>query len=329
MTLNYRIGIFGFPGAPNTVQNLGLLDQRIAIEWIRDNIAAFNGDATRITIVGQSSGSVAVDNWAYAFQSDPIVSGLAAHSGNVFSFPINTASLAASNWHNVTTQLGCGSPALNITSEETLNCMRRVNVSAILAAAGRVPPPPGSSVTRSQPNFQATVDNMTIFSIPTYTSRSLSGDFAPIPYLLGNTNYESGYYRVPARAQGNSPPESAWTQFQLESFTCPTAFQARSRAASDTPTWRFRYFGDWENLRLYEGSGAYHGSDLEMVVGNSEGVSGIPSGQQEKALTTLMQRAWAAFARDPVNGLVKEVGWERYNEHGEFNEIIRNVLQSL
>lgn len=54
-TLNvcsYRVGIFGFPGAPGlNSQNLGLLDQRLAIEWVRDNIAAFGGDKDKIVLV--------------------------------------------------------------------------------------------------------------------------------------------------------------------------------------------------------------------------------------------------------------------------------------
>ena len=69
VTFNFRMNIFGFPGAPELeVKNLALLDQRLAVSWVRGNIAAFGGDASRITISGQSSGSWAVNNWAYAFQ---------------------------------------------------------------------------------------------------------------------------------------------------------------------------------------------------------------------------------------------------------------------
>jgi cholinesterase len=54
VSLNYRTNVFGFPGLPGTdsAQNAGLLDQRLAIEWVRDNIEAFGGDKDRITIFG-------------------------------------------------------------------------------------------------------------------------------------------------------------------------------------------------------------------------------------------------------------------------------------
>src|SRR5436190_14586297 len=73
---SYRLNVFGFPGNPSIPNlNLGLLDQRMAIEWVRDNIAAFGGDPSRITIFGQSAGSASVDYYSYAYTSDPIVAG--------------------------------------------------------------------------------------------------------------------------------------------------------------------------------------------------------------------------------------------------------------
>src|SRR5690606_21994850 len=74
---NYRVNVFGFPGAPGLSQkNPGLLDQRLAVEWTRRNIAAFGGDPNRITIYGESAGGSSVDYYAYAWTKDPIVKGM-------------------------------------------------------------------------------------------------------------------------------------------------------------------------------------------------------------------------------------------------------------
>jgi hypothetical protein len=49
---NYRLSIFGYPGGPGLPdQNPGLLDQRSTVEWVRDNIAGFGGDPSRIVLV--------------------------------------------------------------------------------------------------------------------------------------------------------------------------------------------------------------------------------------------------------------------------------------
>jgi carboxylesterase type B len=53
--LSYRENIFGFPGLPgvdSVPQNIGLLDQRLAVEWVAQNIGRFGGDKDRITIFG-------------------------------------------------------------------------------------------------------------------------------------------------------------------------------------------------------------------------------------------------------------------------------------
>jgi cholinesterase len=55
MIYSYRVNIFGFPGIPgddSVAQNAGLLDQRMALEWVRDNIEKFGGDPKKITIFG-------------------------------------------------------------------------------------------------------------------------------------------------------------------------------------------------------------------------------------------------------------------------------------
>jgi cholinesterase len=138
--------------------------------------------------------------------------------------------------------------------------------------------------------------------------------------MLGNCENEAGYYKIAAYGRGVVLPDSAWAAFNDQDFTCATSLSASFRRAANIPTWRYRYFGDWDNLRLYPTSGAYHGSDLEMVFAASPDVSGLPDSADENAMQAIMQNAWAAFASDPNAGLRKQVGWPVYD--GNANTLI-------
>ncbi|KAJ4337467.1 hypothetical protein N0V87_004613 [Didymella glomerata] len=306
VSVNYRLNAFGFPGAPGADTNLGLRDQRLAVEWLRNNVAAFGGDPRRIVIAGQSSGGAAVDWWSYAYKQDPIAHGLISTSGNAFSFPMNPARKQRDNWFALATALGCG------PTSDTLTCMRSSNITtqAITAAVAKIAPSPGGSPVRSTPPFYPMVDNQTIFS--DYLSLSSAGDFTRLPYLQGHNDYEQGYYVIPAFAQGRNVTAAQTAQFLLESFVCPVSYEARQRTKVGVPTWVYRYFGNWHDTRLYPTSGAYHGTELHMILGSSEDASGIPATQAQKDTSRLFQRAVAAFVADPVNGLSK-IGWPQFD----------------
>ena len=94
ITANYREGIFGFFAHPQLSKettykgsgNYGFMDQVAAIKWVKDNIEAFGGDPNRITIVGESAGSMSVS----ALMASPLCQGLFAQamgsSGSVMGF---------------------------------------------------------------------------------------------------------------------------------------------------------------------------------------------------------------------------------------------------
>ncbi|OBS20448.1 hypothetical protein FPOA_06817 [Fusarium poae] len=304
ITVNYRINIFGFPDLADGVQNLGLRDQRAAVEWIRDNISKFGGNPSKITIAGQSSGGVAVDYWAYAYKNDTIVNGIVATSGNAFSFPVNTATVQAKNWESVVAAVGCN------TDSDVMACMCKVHWKDIKTAAAAIKPASSSSVLRSIPPFYPKPDGEIVFS--DYVSLTKAGSFAKIPILFGNNDNEDGYYRIPAYGNGVTPTDSQVKAFILESFTCPVCYQVNARRAHRVPSWAYRYVADWNNTRLFPSSGAYHGVDLHLIFGASDDVSGIAPSADQEELTKIMQHAWFSFSNDPWSGLTR-LGWPEFN----------------
>lgn len=93
VTLNYRLGFFGFnafgeifEGDDRFVANAGLLDQRLALEWVRDNIAAFGGDPERVTIAGESAGAASVAFHLVSRPSHPLFARAIVQSGTLNLF---------------------------------------------------------------------------------------------------------------------------------------------------------------------------------------------------------------------------------------------------
>lgn len=87
VSINYRLGIFGFLSHPWLAEeaghcgNYGLLDQIAALRWVRENIAAFGGDPERITIMGQSAGSMSVQSLLSSELTRSMVHGAIMQSG--------------------------------------------------------------------------------------------------------------------------------------------------------------------------------------------------------------------------------------------------------
>ncbi|CAH0719120.1 unnamed protein product, partial [Brenthis ino] len=85
VTLNYRLGPYGFMclNTPDVPGNQGLKDQFLGLRWIKDNIAAFGGDANKITIVGESAGAMSIDFHLISKQ-EKLFNQAIIQSGSVF-----------------------------------------------------------------------------------------------------------------------------------------------------------------------------------------------------------------------------------------------------
>lgn len=270
------------------------------MEWVHDNIAAFGGDPDRITIFGQSAGGSSVDYYSYAWTSDPIVAGFIAESGNVFS-PDSQADpiVSAEAWYSVTSTLSCGDANSDPTS--VLSCMRSKDWQAIENAI-----PTSTGIASVTAGFGPTIDNITVFS--DYLAPSTAGELIKRPLLIGNNDNEASMFRVLFGLQGVTYSDAEWDLLALVLFTCSTGYRALVSVENQIPTWRYRWFGNFANLKLttVPDSGAWHGSEIPIIFGTDMDIQNLVARTPaESQIAAYTRGAWAAFAKDPVNGLTK------------------------
>ncbi|KAH7128128.1 Alpha/Beta hydrolase protein [Dendryphion nanum] len=303
--INYRLNIFGFPnakGLKDDEQNLGFLDQRLALEWIRKNAANFGGDPARITLWGQSAGAASVDNYNYAYPKDPIVSGLIMDSG-VSILPLVSTDVQKSNFSFVANHFGCTS---NNTQTE-LDCFRNISSSAIEDFLKQY----NDAATAPALAFNPVNDERTKFA--NVTARTLAGNFTKKPAIIG-TNVNEGEAFLPYN-RTFGPDKATADFFTLQVFLCPAVKTTQDRYAASASTFRFLYGGNFSNISPQWWEGAYHSAELPLIFGTHD-IARSKSTPFEYAVSEKMQDYWVAFARDPERGLGR-LGWKSYRPEGE------------
>ncbi|KAL7937650.1 Alpha/Beta hydrolase protein [Trichoderma chlorosporum] len=140
--VNYRVGGWGFmPGAEvqqDGGSNAGLLDQRMGLEWVADNIAAFGGNPEEVTIWGQSAGAISVFDQLVLYDGNniyndsPLFRAAIMNSGSVLPTDPVDSEVAQGVYKRVITAAGCD-------HDESLGCLRNLTKEEFAEAANSVP----------------------------------------------------------------------------------------------------------------------------------------------------------------------------------------------
>ncbi|KAJ6256516.1 Acetylcholinesterase [Drechslerella dactyloides] len=196
VTVNYRVGGFGFlPGAEVLADgsaNLGLLDQRLGLQWVADNIAAFGGDPTKVTIWGESAGAISVfDQMAlydgdHTYKGKPLFRGAIMNSGSVVPADPVDCPKGQKVYDTVVKTAGCSSV------NDTLACLRAAPYSVLLNAMNSVPGLLSySSVALS---YLPRPDGVVLTQSP--DALALAGKFAKVPFIIGDQEDEGTIFAL-------------------------------------------------------------------------------------------------------------------------------------
>lgn len=143
VAINYRAAGFGFLGGKEIVadgaSNIGLLDQRMALKWFADNIESFGGDPSKVTLWGESSGSVWVLGQMLLYDGNakyngkPLFSRAIVNSGTIAPADNAEGPSAQKVYDAVVKEAGCSG------ASNTLHCLRDLSYKDFSRATNDVP----------------------------------------------------------------------------------------------------------------------------------------------------------------------------------------------
>ncbi|PQE04776.1 hypothetical protein CJF30_00004557 [Rutstroemia sp. NJR-2017a BBW] len=182
VSISYRLSGWGFLFGQEVLAagsaNMGHRDQRLALHWIQENVGAFGGDPSKVTIWGESAGGfgVGVQLIAYGGRDDGLFRGAIMQSGGpVVSRPYATPESWEPYYQNITRAANCSS------ANDTLACLRTVPTDTLSAIFN-------SSVVAGA-SWSSQIDNDLIRS--SANQQLLNGEFVKVPVIAGQ-NHDEG-----------------------------------------------------------------------------------------------------------------------------------------
>jgi para-nitrobenzyl esterase len=319
VTLNYRLGRFGFFAHPALTReagggptgNWGLMDQLAALKWVQRNIAAFGGDPSKVTIFGESAGGASVNRLMTSPAAKGLfIQGIAASGGGRDHWP----SLVEAETKGVAFATSEGVAGDDIAPLRALPADRVKGVITLLN---------GDETKYSGP----ITDGKIITGDP--HSLFAAGQAKGIRYIVGSNSDELGFIPAPllasfvakataalgggadaVRAAYGSPEIYAHKIASDFPFTEP-ALALAARQSAGTPTWLYRFGYVVEEKRATL-AGAPHASDVPFQFDNLAATGGKVT-PADMAAAKLVADYWVNFARtgDPNGaGLPR---WPRFD----------------
>ncbi|HTD99453.1 MAG TPA: carboxylesterase family protein [Mucilaginibacter sp.] len=250
LTVNYRLGVFGFMSHPELTAesphhasgNYGLLDQHAALLWVQKNIAAFGGDPNRVTIAGESAGSIAVSAQMASPLSKDLIAGAIGESGAMIKPTLPAIPLADGEKNGAT--LGQKLGATSIAA------LRAIPAAKLLEDASQRGMPPNSP----------TVDGY--FLLKTPDEVFAAGEQAKVPLLAGWNSAEIPYQGV---MYGDMPTPENYAK-KLKTFYGDRADEALKlypgatqeeviKSATELASDRFIVYSTWKWAELQAQTG--------------------------------------------------------------------------
>ncbi|MFO1013823.1 MAG: carboxylesterase family protein [Caulobacteraceae bacterium] len=340
VTVNHRLNAFGYLDLSQVLGegfeatgNLGQLDIVAALEWVRDNIAAFGGDPGKVTIFGQSGGGQKVS----ALMAMPAAKGL-FHRAIIESGP---GIRMASRFEQ--TKAAAAVLAHLEISRADARTLLEVPAGDLLSAYAwvrRALPERGPGFIRT---FGPTVDGVVLPGDP--FDPAAPAVSAEVPLIVGYAHTEATYFYRGAAARfdlaeaeiapklaglvGEAGPElarayraampgaSAWDVFIAIATDFPTAtftreIARRKTAGGGASAWCYRF--DWETPAMGPGVRSPHTIEMPFVFDNvaTQGAM-VGTGAELQGLATMVSSAWANFAKTGVPGAEGLPEWAPYD----------------